>query len=274
MSKRTFSRKTISRRTFSRRTITRRSFYIPQVQAWINQLSAPLPSASYLSAVNTMVAGMITDGNWYELDKFCIFATEQQQHARICLVNPTSTAITEVNSPTWTAGQGYTGNGSNMYLNLNFNGRTQSIKYQRDSGCVGAYLRTNVNDGGVEIGHQDTSSFTYILPRLTNLQWARINVNPAVTSANTDSRGMFASVRTTSLLYGGYKNGASVSSNSSASMDIPNNNMYAMAWNSNGVTTNFSSRQISMIYIGSGAMNQATFYTRFQTFATTIGFNV
>ena len=58
-------------------------YLIPETLAVLAQFTVQ-PSNFYIRAMNTLIRQLITDGNWNELDKFCVFATEQQQHARIC----------------------------------------------------------------------------------------------------------------------------------------------------------------------------------------------
>ena len=93
---------------------------LPETKSWLAVLPSR-PSAQVINAVNTFIRTCIADGNWQLLDRFWLFAQDIQANAVYSIVNPTSTACTQVNSPTWTQYQGYTGNGSNMYLNTNLN---------------------------------------------------------------------------------------------------------------------------------------------------------
>src|SRR5579885_3571333 len=71
---------------------------------WLNQLTTK-PSAWYIMNVDRLIYQLKACNIWYQLDRFWVFATEQQQHARVSLINPIAngtwpTNITEVNSPT------------------------------------------------------------------------------------------------------------------------------------------------------------------------------
>ena len=50
--------------------------------------------------------------------------------------------------------------------------------------------------------------------------------------------------------------------------------MYVLAFNNNGAAANFSTRQLSLSAIGSGVVNQSTFYTAVQALGTSIGWQV
>ena len=88
---------------------------------------------SELSALTLFETSMGAD--MAEFDRLWIHGLSNQIAARTSFVNPTSTPLTEVNSPTWTAYQGYKGNGTTSYLNLNYNQQFQLYKG-----------RNNVND--------------------------------------------------------------------------------------------------------------------------------
>jgi hypothetical protein len=250
--------------------------YDPDAQAYFNQL-IPEPSVTYKNAVNTLVLQLKADGNWSELDRFWIHATEHQQNARISLVNPTSTAITEVNSPTWTAGQGYTGNGTTMYLNTNFNPSTSGVNYTLNSASLFSYSRTNLLQNSVDFGAIVGSNSSRIFPRFgPDRFYAPINENLSFNgNVNTDSRGLFSGVRAGANSTYTYKNGVlGFSRLVSNPATIPAANIFTFCSNNAGIPSAFSSRQIACAGLGSGAINQATFYSAIQTFATTIGFNV
>lgn len=62
--------------------------------------------------------------------------------------------------------------------------------------------------------------------------------------------------------------------NTTDSSTLINNNMYVLALNSNGTASNFSARQLSVSGIGSGIINQSTFYTTLQVLGTSLGWAI
>lgn len=251
--------------------------------AWLAQLTTSFgsnPSSSYITALNTMIAGMRTDGNILQLDRFWIFAQEVQGYARVSIVNPGSTQITEVNTPTWTVNQGYTGNGTTRYLNTNFNWLSSSVNTLRNSLTHGIYVTTNVAENKYDSGHLSAGRDILMASRFgTGNTYQTANGAAGTGAAVANSLGLYMAQRTsTASGTTAYKNGSSVATIVNADPSLPNSPQLVFGYNSNtggGVVANaLSSKRIAMHVIGSGAINPATFYTRFQTFATTIGFNV
>lgn len=252
--------------------------------AWLAQLTTSFgtnPSASFITALDTLIRGMKADGNWDPLDRFWIFAQEVQDYARVSIKNPSSTQITEVNTPTFTVNQGYTGNGTNRYLNTNFNYLTDSVNTLRNSITHGIYVTTNVAESKFDCGHSSLGKDIVISARHGDgktYMSANSSTGGAANVAVVNSLGMYMVQRASSAGMAAYKNGSSIATLSNADNALPNSNDLTFAYNSNaagGITPNsFSSKRIAMRVIGSGAIDAATFYSRFQTFATTIGFNV
>lgn len=251
--------------------------YDPDAEAYFAQLTVQ-PSTGFKNAVNTFILTLKADGNWNELDRFWLHATELQQHARVSIVNPSSTQITEVNSPTWAANQGYTGNSANMYLNSNYNIST-GTKYTQNSASLGQYSRSNLTGNGGDMGVVTNGStgagaFVNIRTSGNTFNYNLNSANGVVGAANSDSRGLFVSVRTASNAQSSYKNGVQQSTNTNASTTPPNLSAFLMAYNQNGTPLGFTGRQNSVHFFGSSAINQSTFYDAVQSLAISIGFNV
>jgi len=248
--------------------------YDPDAMLYFEQLT-PQPSALYKEAVNTLIKQLKADGNWNKLDRLWNFATEYQQHATVSVANPSSSAISEVNSPTWAAGFGYTGNGTTQYLDTGFIPSSGGM-YAQNNGSIGFYSRTNSDlASGVDMGCSNGTSTLTIFARNGNTFYNRINAASSTGVSNTDSRGFFAGSRSSSTTQLGFKNGSQVSSGSQTSNALVTYNMYIMAYNnSGGGAAGWSTRQYALAFIGTGAIDQGTLYIAVQNFATTIGFNV
>ena len=83
---------------------------------------------------NRLMLGLKSSGAWAKLDLFYVLATNATS-ATDALVNwksgfPTGTLI---NSPTFTANQGFTGNGGNAYIDTNFDPTTSGVNYTQDN---------------------------------------------------------------------------------------------------------------------------------------------
>ena len=223
--------------------------------------------------INTFITALGTD--FAEFDRLWIHGLANSIAARTSLANPTSTMITAVNSPTFTASQGYTGNGTNSYLNTNYNPTTNGVKYTLDSASIYVYSRTNLNGTKLDIGHANATSYSTLDIRDGGSFYRSINqVGLASPVVVANSLGLFSGVRVGTLDVRSYRNGVSLLNNTTASSTLINNNMYVSALNNNGTAAFYSQRQLSVSAIGSGIINQANFYTAVQALGTSIGWQV
>lgn len=218
---------------------------------------------------------LLDAGIFTELDRIWVPAAELEQHGTISLVNPSSTALTLVNAPTWTQLEGWNGNGTTQYININLT-LSAATKFTQNSGCMFAYCRDNKNTDDVIIGANTATIFSYLLPRTIGGNFVfRLNSSSVSTTvAVADSFGLTSIARLASNSVKGYKRGIEVSSNTTASNGRPNINTYVLANNTNGVASNFSTRQASFWGLGSGGINQGTLETIMTGYMTAIGKNV
>ena len=253
----------------------------PITIAWLAQLTTSFgtnPSSTFITAINTMIAGMRTDGNLLLLDRLFIYAQEVQDYARVSIVNPSSTQLVEVNTPTWTANYGYQGGGI-VYLNSKFTPSVDGVNFTLNSASMGCYVpggggaENTVLMGAIDIGSTRAS---FIYPRYTgDLLYGGINKDVGIFSAsNTSGTGLISFTRTASNLNTAYRNGVSLGTSATVSTAITNEELYILGLNNNGLFEQGCSYPVAITFMGGGGINMATFYSRIQTFATTIGFNV
>ena len=259
--------------------ITFPSKYLPETHAYLANCTTK-PTAVWTVALNTLIQTLIINGVWANLDRMWIFATTAQQNARISIINPTSTLVTEGGTPTWTAKQGYTGNGSSMYLNTNFNPNTQEVRASLNSTAYGIYTRTQPAAAtAVEMGARNiaTTVYDYLCLNFTAIgKYAKVNdgtASPGVKVADT-TKGLVSAVRTTSTAQSIWVNGSSIATSADASVSVIDEAIYVLCYNLGGVAASFSSAQLSMAYFGSSSIDQLKFYNAFQTFMTTLGTQV
>jgi len=248
--------------------------YDTDAQAYFNQLT-PQPSTAFKIAINTLVLTLKSDGNWARLDRLWIHGVESQQHARISLVNPTSTAITEVNSPAWTANFGYATNGSNQYLNTNYNASTNGVNYLLDSSSFGFYGNISGIALGYSMGCNDGTRRIQMGPRVNGQFYYAINTTTLSLPNNTVSQGSFAVARTGQNASQAYVNGSQIHSNTLTSSLRPNYNNYVGCENASGTAGSFNTlTQLSFSWFGGGTISQLALHNALHTFATTRGFSL
>jgi hypothetical protein len=232
---------------------------------------------SELSALTLFETSMGSD--MAEFDRLWIHGLSNQVAARTSFVNPTSTPLTEVNSPTWTAYEGYTGNGSSSYLDTNFNPSTNGLKYTLNNASHSVYSR--ITAYFCAIGLLDTiggNKISRIYPNYYNTYIIYSNNQAGDTllaSYSTNyEKGLLSAVRLSSNSVKYYRNGSQLLSDTTSSSGLANLNMFLLGCNYNGNLTEPGAYNISMSHIGSGNINQSNFYNAVQTLGTSLGWAI
>ena len=255
----------------------RKRLFQPDTVRYITQLASGRPNFIHQKRIDELISGLKQDNNWALLDRLWIFAQPVQPLARVSLVNPTSTQITEVNAPTWTANQGYAGNAVNMYLNTNFNPNTQGVNYRAGNCSIGMYSRTNVLEAGNDMGFASATIFTQLISRDAGGFRSRINNTVAqgiAAVANADSTGLFSVVRTGAVNILLYRNAVLLATVAVAETSVPSFVIYIGSANVNDVATTFTTKQHSFAYAGSGAIDQLKLFLRMERYMDQLGTGV
>ena len=248
--------------------------YLPASQAYYDQVvtNGGSLTSTEKTYINTFISSL--GSNFTEFDRLWIFGLSDSIAARTSLVNPTSKMITEVNSPTFTASKGYTGNGSTSYLNTNYNPSTQGVKYTLNNASGLAYLSTNVISTGNCFG-ASTSSYITIYPQYyLNLPIYYINATGADSYGTGTSDGLVTVLRTNSSNISFYKNSILNASSTKVSTTITNLPIFICGRNTSSIFSNGYTGRISACAFGSSNYNTTTFYNSLQTLGTSIGWQV
>lgn len=241
---------------------------------WYFKCMRVAPSLSFKSAVDTFITDLQGYGIWSQLDVLYLLANETEQGACINMVNPTEFTLIPVNSPTWSPLLGYTGNGSNAYLDTTFIPAYHGVNYTLNSACIGAYNRTSGNHAGQIFGvNQGGKAILY--PQFTDGKtYFSANATTEANFTSADRVSALSVVRPNSANIAFYNRGLSQNSQAIASVSLASGRVFILANNQNGTPNNFTNKNISMFWMGSGAINQANFYTAVQALASSLGFNV
>jgi len=251
------------------------SSYSTEYQTVYNAMTNK-PTSAIAEEQNTMVSSLVSAGVWAELDALYIFAvhTNDDSEALINWVNPGINDATIGVSPTFTAYEGFQGNGTTQYINLNFNPTTDGSNFTINDCSFYNYIRNNVKEDTYDFGGYDGSNRAMFRAYgSTDQVFIGINTTTGRTASNTDSRGFFYSERTASNSMEFFRNDSSLGTDSTASSGRPNVDLYACAQNNNGSPGNFSTRQISVIGFG-GALTsgqQTTLMNAIETYMDSNG---
>lgn len=202
------------------------------------------PTAAYLAETNTIAAAFSTpptkvrkdliemvvgtlkaSGVWASLDVFHMFAAADSQASLINWVNPgtnDATVTIAAVSVIFTADSGHATDGTSGFIDSTVNAST-ATNFLQDSCCMGIYCLTNAQTSTFPIGEHDGTDSVLIWPRSTVDQaQIRMNQTASVNIGNTDSSGMFSANRSASNAIQFFRNGASLTTGSNASV-APNN---------------------------------------------------
>ena len=238
--------------------------------AWIAIVSSPSQQTIY--SVDAFFKQLRADGNLL-LDYFFLFAQDNQANARIDLMNPTLYAATEHNAPTWTANEGYTGNGSNMYLSINYTDSINGSNVTLNSETIGYYTRKIIaSSTAQDNGAGTTTIFTQILSNYTGglSEWY-LSSGSGGSVTNNITQGTIAAQRTASNATAMYKNGVQIGTSTAGSRALVNKNDYCMADNNNGTPAYYGTNQYAAYFKGSGAINMVTFNSAVNLLMTNLG---
>jgi hypothetical protein len=93
-------------------------------------------SSARLCIMDKLIASLKRTGVWPKLDALYIFANSDSPSALINWKTPGTFGCTAVNSPTFAADRGFTGNGTSSYLDTNYIPSSNGINWQQDSASL------------------------------------------------------------------------------------------------------------------------------------------
>jgi hypothetical protein len=231
--------------------------------------SVGLIDSAYTAPISQFVLDLKSAALWSKFDRLWILANANATAALTCIKS--LEVATPINNPTFTAGQGYAGNGTSSYLNSDFNPTSAAGNYTQDNAHLSVFSRTQ-GTAGVDLGSEGPNS--YCGPRLAGNVF-NYSVNGGAGSvANGNSVGHFISSRTGALLLSAYEDGVLLESDNTASIGLPNRNFCILAQNTGGGVFSFSNHQLALVSIGSGfnAAEASDYYDAVSTLKTAIGF--
>ncbi len=211
------------------RAVLSRATYCAEALAFFGRLATP-PTEARKALYDALISALVAGGVWGKLDVLQVYAASDQATALTNLIQ-SSYGATAVNSPTFTADQGFTG-ASTKYINTNFNPTTASSpKYGLSSASIFAWGdQVAANSGGI-MGPVSGSGL-YLYPRFSdNKFYALVHATHVseiiATSGQVDGSGLYVAVRESGSSLKGYKNNATLlgTNSVSASLTLPNVNI-------------------------------------------------
>lgn len=231
------------------------------------------PGSAIAGYQNDFVVAAKANGYWSKLDILYVFAQSSNDNGEALFnwKDPTSFKATN-NGATFTALEGFTGNGSSYYLSTNYDPLNDAVNFTVNGASIGSYTRLDLNEAGTSIGTGYAGRYADLRPRSSGTMWARINSGSGgfVSQAVANSLGMAVAVRTSSSNITLYKNGTSLGDNSSTSTEIAAGDLYVLLNNSQ---SNYSTNQVAMVFAGAAltAQEVSDLNTDFEAYMDAIG---
>ena len=236
------------------------------------------PDADRRDAIDTLIASLKSSGVWDKLDNFYVFAAANEQAALLNWVADARNCVA-YNSPTFTADEGFTGDGATSYVATeSFSGSGLNMASGDES--MGIWIKDNVIEsvssivlGTSSTGVGGTSPYRYINPRNTNpaISW-KMNFSSTQGSGHTLSNDEWITQSRDATDGYLWLNGAQDDTTTQAVVDDTQSLVLYLVLGRAGAAT-FSTRQFSAAYTGSNLTSgeQTNFYNALATYMTAVG---
>jgi hypothetical protein len=174
------------------------------------------PTAGRVALIRACVFDLVKAGVWDKLDEYQEHAAADSQAALVNWVKPGTYNGTLVNSPAFTADQGFTGAAS-KYIDTGFNPTTAPTpKFtQNDASLFAWSLTATAITGGIL--NATTTSYIYPKSAFNNNVYAIVN-GQGVVAAIADALGLTTACRASSTSMTAYRNAVSIGTNAGASV--------------------------------------------------------
>jgi hypothetical protein len=241
-----------------------------------NTLGYALPTFSQIIKQNNLVLSLKAGGIWNKLDVLYIFANDGgSDFATLNWKAPTLNQATLINTPTFTANEGFIGNGTSSYINTNYTPSTIGNNYQLNDCSFGYWAFSGLQTGGsrVNIGTRNSSvsGLTYPVGVSENSLFINTNNITNVTLTSSANLGLrhFNRVSSSGSRY--YNSTGLVGSNTNISSDISNFPFFISALNSANTASFFTITEISIMFAGASLANENTALNNaFNTYITSL----
>lgn len=253
---------------------------VVEYQAVLNRATAlgyVKPSAAQQAKQNQLIIDLKSAGIWDLLDVFYVFATDgDSDYATLNWKDSSSFQTAKVNSPTFTANQGFRAPGATSYLNTGWAPSLNGVNYTLNNSAFGFHVignsQSDLFDNGT-VGAAGITTRTWASVRTgTNGTQFNINSSGALTPGSTDSSGFYHVKRSSSTATAVFKNGASISSAATTAEALSERPFFICTHNGNGTPgSSITTRTYSMFFAGAGLNGlESSLYTAWNTYLTSL----
>lgn len=240
------------------------------------------PGATRRGYIATLIDSLVTSGVWDRLDAAWLMASDTAANGRVNLKSA-SFPLTQVGTVSFTADQGFTGDGSTGFFRTGLAPSANTGgNYTRDSASLGAYIRNSrtTNQLWCPIGSDGSSGINaaaYFLPRNSSgFQW-RFHTPSSQTTTASNAQGMWIQTRTSSIALATYRNGSSIGTNTISSTAVLDREILVLAVGLNDNSPFWRSQdQVAFAFVSGGlnATQAAALSSAVNAYLTSLGTNV
>lgn len=221
------------------------------VAAWADKVVSlgGTVSVARFEIVRQFVGLLRTPGIWPRIDQLNPWWGENSIQARVCLKS--LRVATPINSPTFEASRGYTGNGTTSYLDTGFRAESMAVAIAGGFHHIGAQILTNVS-GTISVMGASGGSTTRLRPR-TGSNTVGIQIESALSAFSdsvTDSTGYIAAQRAGTATVEGRKDDTALTDLTigTLSTGLPSSTTYVLARNNSGSPAELFPGQVGLTY--------------------------
>lgn len=238
------------------------------------------PSQARASLINDTIAALKTADLWDDLDVLYVLAAHDAQAARLNWKAPGTYTASVISTPTFTADQGYTGNGTDAALDTGWIPATNAVQLTTNAGHAAAWTLTSRATSATHalFGARNAANtrMTELFPNLNSggaFAFGRISEVANGVTAPANIQGFWVIDRPDSTGLSVYKDDALVGSPSGdTAVGLPDRSMYFLATNGGSVVTP-TSDQISIFTAGAalGSTKRTALYGIMEDYLQAVG---
>lgn len=231
----------------------RPSVFCPEYQVVYDAFGTK-PDTIYTTYQNTLVKSLVDAGYWVRMDLFYVFANNNEANSLINWINPGTFNCTNVHSTAFVAWQGFHSDGTNDYLNTNYNPETEATHFSQNSATGFIYLRDVPTETKYQFGSSDgTDMFTMVADETGYNSRVRTNSSNANWTgwAGAQPAGPWAITRTGASKSCTYRNDDH-EDGTEASTDVPGYDIYIGCYNNAGTAAGFATNEFSIFIVMDG----------------------
>jgi hypothetical protein len=233
--------------------------YDDDLETYITGLTTPLNEGT-LGKLNTFIVDLKSALSITNLsdtfDVMYILANETEEAALRNLVERDHDA-TNISSTSFTAFEGFTGDGTADYLDTDFATASDGVNYTENNASIGVYVRNNVSSDRIVMGARGAGSDLMMYLNYPSLGFAtRVNTGTyRIDATNAGAVGMFIATRNGSGNGDQYnyinKTTPSQTASSAGDTDgLPMANIFILALSNGGLAVDFSTSQVAFAFVG------------------------